>query len=602
MKHYRKLLRYLRPHWALLVWATVCMVASSLLKGVSLGMLVPLVDFILLNRALTVPEWVPGPVHAWANHFQSLPMDLRLHWLAGTVLILSLLKAVVFFYQSYLTDNVALLFLRDMRNALYTHYQRLSQDFFSGERTGDLVSRMTTDVSIIQNTLSEGLTNLIYQSAQVVVFGAIIFSIHWKMALGVLLLMPTIGYPIVQIGKALRKLGMTAQQRMGDLNSHLIETLQGIRIIKAFTAERKVQTRFALINQEYYKANIKTVKRREILASIIELMGMVGGLLVLEVGGRAVLHGEISPGTVIFFLAALLSLYEPIKKLSRLHSVNQQAIVAARRLVEILETEPSVKEAPHAVEAQPFSKSIEYRQVGFRYGKSNVAQERQILRGINLTVPAGEMVAIVGSSGAGKTTLVNLLLRFYDPTEGQILMDGIDTKTVSLHSLRGQIGLVTQDPFLFHDSIRANIAFGKPDASLDEIVKAARAANADEFIRGLPRGYDTAVGDLGSKLSGGERQRIAIARAILKNPPILILDEATSQLDSESERLVQQALERLLKGRTALVIAHRFSTIRAADRILVLDQGTIADSGTHDQLLLRSSLYKKLYELQVAFE
>jgi subfamily B ATP-binding cassette protein MsbA len=395
---------------------------------------------------------------------------------------------------------------------------------------------------------------------------------------------------------------LAAQQRMGDLNSRLIETLQGIRIIKAFTAETREAGRFAVINQEYYKANIRTVKRREVLAGIIELMGMVGGLLVLEVGGSAVLHGQLSPGTVIFFLAALLSLYEPIKKLSRLHSVNQQAVVAARRLVEILETQPSVQELPNAPDAPSFSRTIEYRQVGFRYEKSDLSQERQVLRGIQLTVQAGEMVAIIGSSGAGKTTLVNLLLRFYDPTEGQILLDGRDTKTVSLHSLRRQIGLVTQDPFLFHDSIRANIAFGKPDASLDEIVAAAKAANADDFIRTLPNGYDTAVGDLGSKLSGGERQRIAIARALLKNPPILILDEATSQLDSESERLVQQALERLLKGRTALVIAHRFSTIRSASRILVLERGTIADSGTHDQLIHRSALYKKLYELQVAFE
>jgi len=414
-------------------------------------------------------------------------------------------------------------------------------------------------------------------------------------------LLPAIGVPIVKIGKVLRKLGFSVQERMADLNSRLIETLQGIRIIKAFTAERLEQARFSAINQGYYKANIRTVKRQEALAAITDMITMAGGLMVLQVGGRAVLQGTISPGTVVFFLAALLSLYEPIKRLSRLHSLNQQALTAAKRVVEILRTEPSVQDAPGTVALPKFSEGIRFEDVRFRYpAAAGSGDERWVLQGVDLSVRAGEAVAIVGSSGSGKTTLVNLLLRLYDPASGRITVDGKDLRSVTLESLRRQIGLVTQDPFLFHDSIRNNIAFGRPDASLEEVVAVAKAANADGFIRRLAEGYDAQVGDLGAKLSGGERQRIAIARALLKNPPILVLDEATSQLDSESERLVQEALDRLMKGRTVFVIAHRFSTIRQADRIVVLDQGRITETGRHEELMRGSPLYRRLYELQVA--
>ena len=594
MKNYLKLWPYLRPHSALLFWAAVCMVASSLLKGVSLGLLVPLVDFVLLNRQAALPAWIPGWIAFALTGFQRLSPVSRLNALAVVLFLLFAVKNIVLYFQTYLMNDVSLLFLRDIRNGLYHHYQRLSQDFFSGERTGELVSRITYDASVIQNTITEGLTDLVYQTAQVIVFTFILFAIDWKLAVAALMLLPALGYPIVRIGKALRKLGKAGQERMADLNSRLIETLQGIRIIKAFTAEQAEMDRFAAVNQAYYKANIRTVKRREALAGITEMISMGGGLVVLQMGGRAVLQGAISPGTVVFFLAALLSLYEPIKRLSRLHSLNQQAIIAAKRVVEILRTEPSVPEAPGAATLPRFSSEVRFEGVRFRY------DERWVLQGVDLAVKAGEVVAVVGSSGAGKTTLVNLLLRLYDPASGRITLDGIDIRSVTLHSLRRQIGLVTQDPFLFHDSVRTNIAFGRPGASLEEVVAAAQAANADGFIRRLPAGYDSLVGDLGAKLSGGERQRIAIARALLKDPPILVLDEATSQLDSESEHLVQEALERLMRGRTVFVIAHRFSTIRQASRIVLLDQGKVAEAGRHEQLMRDSALYRRLYELQVA--
>ena len=384
MKNYLKFWPFLKPHAGLLFWAAFCMVASSLLKGASLGMLVPLVDLILLNRPVALPAWVPGWAAAAVAGFQSLSPLARLNAMAILLIGVFALKNLFLFFQTYLMNDVSLRFLRDIRNGLYRHYQRLSQDFFSGERTGDLVSRITYDVSVLQNTITEGFTDLIYQSAQMVVFTVIVFAIHWKLAALALLLLPVLGFPVVRIGKALRKLGFAVQERMADLNSRLIETLQGSRIIKAFTAEQAEMSRFAGINQAYYKANIRTVKRREALAGITDMISMAGGLVVLQVGGRAVLQGEISPGTVVFFLAALLSLYDPVKRLTRLHSVNQQALSAAKRVVDLLQTVPAVADAPDAKPLPRFTSEVRFENLRFRY------DERWVLDGLELTIRAGE--------------------------------------------------------------------------------------------------------------------------------------------------------------------------------------------------------------------
>lgn len=594
LKIYRKLFPYLKAHLPEGVAAAFCMIASTILDGFSLGMLVPLIDVILLNRTIHLPAWMPLVVTERVHAFEALPPLAKLHSVVGCALFFFFLKNLALFGQTYLMSDLAMRFLRDIRDGLYRHYQRMSVDFFTGERTGDLVSRITYDVAVLHNSITQGVADLLYQSAKVVMFTAIVVAIDWRLALVVLFLILAIGLLTVRIGKILRKLGLQVQQRMADLNSRLIETLQGVRIIKAFTAEEAEALRFAAINQDYYKATMRTVKRQEALAGLTDLIGMGAGLFVLVVGGHAVLRGDLSLGTFVLFLGALLSLVQPVKKLSRLHAINQQALIAAKRVVELLETKPSVEEAPDAVRLPHFRREIRFQEIWFKY------QDRFVLQGMNLTVRAGEVIGIVGSSGTGKTTLVNLIPRFYDPVRGQVTIDGVDLKRVSLQSLRAQVGLVNQDPFLFHDTVRVNIAFGRPEAPLEEVIQAAKTANADLFIRRLPAGYDTPVGELGTRLSGGERQRIAIARAVLKDPPILILDEATSQLDSESEALVQEALERLMKGRTTFVISHRLSTIRNVDRIIVLDQGKVAEVGRHEELLQASPLYRRLYELQIA--
>lgn len=599
MRDYRKIFPYLKPHLGLLGLAAACMVGSSLLKGISLGMLVPLVDLVLLDRTVTLPVWLPAQVSGRLERFLSWGPAAKLHGVVLLVVLLFLLKNLILFFQTVLMNDTALRFLRDLRGALYRKYQTLSLSFFTGGRTGELASRVTYDVSVLQNAITEGLTDLIYQSSQVALFTAVIFAIDWRLSLVALVLIPAIAYPIVRIGKVLRKLGFLVQERMADLSSRLIETLQGIRILRAFTAERFETERFEAVNQQYYKANLRTVKRREALAGVTEIIGVAGGLVVLEVGGRAVLEGKFSPGTFVFFLGALLSLVQPLKKLGRLYSIHQQGLTAARRVVGILETPPAVEESPRAIRLPALSREIRFEGVWFRYPPREGSESRQVLRGVELSVRAGEVVALVGSSGAGKTTLVNLLLRFYDPTQGRVTIDGVDLREVTLQSLREQIGLVTQDPFLFHDTVRANIGFGRPDPPLAQVIRVAEAANADQFIRRLPQEYETPVGELGFRLSGGERQRVAIARALFKDPPILILDEATSQLDSESEALVQEALERLMRGRTALVIAHRLSTVRRADRIVVLDQGRIAEMGRHETLLEGSKIYRRLYQQQL---
>ncbi|MBU2034780.1 MAG: ABC transporter ATP-binding protein [Candidatus Omnitrophota bacterium] len=589
MRDYLKLLRFVKPYPGLFIMAGICMLFSAVFDGVSLGMIVPMADKVLTNKQIIVSTKLPGflmNLIGFINGVQPLAM---LNYIAVATIFLFLFKGIFGFLQSYLMSDIGQLVVRDIRAKLYTKLHALSMDYFTQKRGGELISRITNDVKLVENAVSYGSTDMIYQTLQVILFTTLIFFIHWKMALTALVLLPLISLPIIKVGKVLRKLSRKTQEVMADINSILYESILGARIIKAFNMESYEVAKFSQTNQYYYRLSMKSIKRTLLLGPFTEILGAIAGIFVFLWAGKEVIAGKLSFGVFGLFMASLLSLIRPFKKLSQVNSIIQQAMAANSRIYEVLDTIPTVVERKNTQELNDFKNSLIFEDVWFNHG----AQE--IIRGINLEVKKGQVVGIVGPSGAGKTTLVDLIPRFYDPLRGRILIDGQDEKSFSLKSLRQQIGIVTQETILFNDTIRTNIAYGRPDASNEDIERAAMQSHAHDFIQRLPLGYDTFIGDRGMKLSGGERQRIAIARAILKDPPILILDEATSQLDTEAERLVQEAINKLIKGRTVFVIAHRLSTIRHVHRILVLKEGRIIEEGTHAELLEKQGLYHKLY-------
>jgi subfamily B ATP-binding cassette protein MsbA len=512
--------------------------------------------------------------------------------MAVFVVVLFLLKGIFAFWQGYLMSDVGQLVIRDMRNSLYHKFQALSLDYFTKKRSGELISHVTNDVRMVENAVSYGLTDLIYQTLQIVLFSFLVFFIHWRLALVSLILLPLVSIPIIKMGRVLRRLSKSSQEKMADINTQLYETVAGVRIIKGFSLEDYKIKEFECQNKDFYKISMKSIKRTLILAPLTEFMGTLCGVGVFFLAGREVIGGKLSFGVFGLFLGALLSLIRPFKKLSQVNSINQQALAASIRIYEVLDQRPTLTEKPYAVTLPIIKEKINFEDIRFSYDK------QEILKGINLEAKKGEVVAIVGPSGVGKTTLIDLISRFYDPQSGRILIDGIDIRDVKIKSLRDQIALVTQETILFNDTVKANIGYGRLDAQDAEIIEAAKKAYAHNFIMNLPGGYYTIIGDRGIRLSGGERQRIAIARAILKNSSILILDEATSQLDSESEQLLQKALDELIQGRTVFVIAHRLSTIKNADKIIVLDGGRIVQEGIHRELLEKAGLYSKLYGAQ----
>lgn len=592
MRDYLRLLKFVRPYSGLFLIAILCMAFSAIFDGISLSMIVPLADKVLTNKKIIVPTKLPDFLSGLVDNINNTSPEALLNYMAIAILFLFILKGLFGFLQSYLMSDIGQRVVRDIRSKLYAKLQSLSLDYFTHKRGGELISRITNDVKLVENAVSYGSTDLVYQSLQVVLFTFLIFFIYAKLALVAIVLLPLLSFPIVKVGKVLRKLSRRSQETMADINSLLYETILGTRIVKAFNMERYEINKFNGVNTNYYRLSMKSIKRMLILGPATEFLGAIAGIFVFFWGGREVIAGKISFGVFGLFLGSLLSLIRPFKKLSQVNSINQQAVAASIRIYEVLDTKPSILEKSNAVELSGFIQDIVFENVSFSYS------DKEILKSINLEVKKGQVLAIVGPSGVGKTTMVDLIPRFYDPKKGRILIDGVDIATLTLKSLRQQIGIVTQETILFNDSIKANIGYGSSLAGQKEIERAAGQAHAHDFIQHLPMGYDTFIGDRGIRLSGGERQRIAIARALLKNPPILILDEATSQLDSESERLVQEALDRLIQGRTVFVIAHRLSTVRSAHRIIVLDKGTIIDAGSHSELLSRDGLYKKLYQMQ----
>lgn len=593
MKDYRRLFRFARPYYGGLILSGVFMGMVTLLDVFRLSAIVPIVDRVFTNKPIMFTQGkLPACVESILNQLNILTPLKVLHLLLIIVPIALVIRAFCEFLQAYIMSDVGQKVIRDVRNLVYDKLQSLSLDYFTQKRSGELISRITNDVKLIENAVSYALTDLVYQSFQVISFALLTFLINWRMALISLVVLPLVMVPMIVVGRILRKLSKRSQEKMADINSLLVETFIGVRIVRAFCAETREMERFKKQNHDYYRLAMKSIKRMLVLGIVTELIGVAMALFIIFYSGRQVIEGELSFGAFALFMAALLSLIRPFKKLSQVNSIMQQAVAASSRIYEVLDTSPSIQEKSPAQQLAGFKNNVVFLDVWFSYA------DLDILKGINLEVRKGQMLAIVGPSGTGKTTLVDLIPRFYDPKKGRILIDGIDIRETTLKSLRQQIGIVTQETILFNDTIRNNILYGKPDASGQEIEEAAKQAYAHDFIADSPLGYDTVIGDRGMKLSGGERQRIAIARALLKNPPILILDEATSQLDTESERIVQEALNRLIYGRTVFVIAHRLSTVKGAHLIVVLDKGRLVEQGNHQELLKRNGLYQRLYQMQ----
>jgi len=522
--------------------------------------------------------------------------DLGLY--AVAIVVVYLVKGAGAYLSGYLMADVGQRVVRDIRNLLFEHILGQSAAFFSTHTTGKLMSRITNDVSQIQQAVSETLGDLARESLALVGFAVLLFYYDARLALVCLTGAPLVVYPLVRLGQRVRRTTRRSQEALEQITHVSAEAFTGHRIVKAFGAEAREARKFQRASQHYYRTSLKVTSVLSVLPPLMEFIGGIAFAAALWYGSQAIAAGRLTTGEFVAFVAALFMMYGPAKKLSRVNANLQQAIAASERIFAMLDTHSEVTERFGAAALPAFHDAIEFRDVHFAYADA----EGATLHGVSFTVRAGQMLAIVGRSGAGKTTLVNLLPRFYDVTSGAILIDGVDIRDVTLASLRSQIGIVTQETVLFDDTIAANIAYGRPHALPAEIEAASRAAHAHEFIAAMPQGYETTIGERGQRLSGGQRQRLAIARAILRDSPILILDEATSSLDSESEMLVQDALSTLMLNRTSFVIAHRLSTVRRADTILVLEHGHLVEQGTHDELLARDGAYAKLYDLQLQEE
>jgi len=562
----------LKPYGGKLVIAMVGMVIVAGFNAAQAYMVKPLLDEIFVNKDKTL--------------LNILPLAL---------LALFFIKGVFYFVYSYLLEWVGQCVIRDLRNKLFVHLNRLSLSFFYNTPTGELISRIINDVTMLQGAVSHALIRILRDFVSVVGLLVVIFIMDWRLALMSMIFLPMAAAPIVIFGKKFRLISTRYQKSVGEATNILHETIGGIRIVKAFCMEKAEGKRFADRAEHLFTTLMTETKYRCLSHPMIEFMGGVGMALIIWFGGMQVLKGTSTTGTFMSFLTALVMLYEPVKGVSKINSTIQSGMASATRIFGLLDIQPDIVEKSGATRLPPFHDCIEYKNLTFSYGK-----DEPVLHEINLRVRRGEVLAVVGPSGGGKTSLANLLPRFHDVDSGALLIDGVDIRDMTLHSLRAQLALVTQQTILFNDTVRNNIGYGSPDCSEEDIHRAADAAFALKFIKELPEGFGTIIGESGARLSGGQRQRISIARAILKNAPILVLDEATSALDTESERKVQKALENLMKNRTTIVIAHRLSTIKNADRIIVMQAGRLVEEGTHEDLLAQHGVYEGLHNMQYA--
>lgn len=520
--------------------------------------------------------------------------SMTLLYLGLFLIVMTVFKTGTSYLSSYYIIPIRTGVLRDLRNQLYKKILSLPIGFFTEERKGDIMSRMTSDVTEIEASIISSLEMIFKNPIIILIYLAVMFAMSWKLTLFVLILLPLSGWLIGMIGKSLKQRSTLGQQQTGELLSQIEETLSGLRVIKAFNAEKKLEKRFAALNEKL-RRTLNRINRRYTLAHpLSELLGTVVIAILLWFGGVLILenHSSINAAEFIYYLVIFYSIINPAKDLSKAGYSVQKGLASLERVDKILKAENTLPEPTEPKKINSFNDRIEFKNVNFRY------QSDWVLQDINLTIPKGKTVALVGQSGAGKSTLVDLLPRFYDVTEGEILIDGINIKDLNTKDIRSLMGNVNQEAILFNDTFFNNIAFGVENATLEQVMEAAKIANAHDFIMATENGYETTIGDRGSKLSGGQRQRISIARAILKNPPILILDEATSALDTESEKMVQEAIEKLMMNRTTLVIAHRLSTIKRADEICVMSEGKIVERGKHDELIALNGYYKRLYDMQ----
>ncbi len=608
MKTFLRIFEFIKPYCGYIILSILFVLLFALMNSALLYMVAPVTKFLFGPGGL--PEISPpvssGPHSLFDMLKELLQLSYQKYMLKGTkgeilkrfcimIFLLMLFKNISFWLQAYFSSRALESIIRDIRFAIYKHLQTLSMGFFTKKRTGELVSRTINDTGLLNEMISLSISNLIKDPFLVVIYFVFLLVLNWRLTLLILVALPPVLFGMNKLGKHLKRYSLKGQERMAELYSHLQETLESMKIVKAFgTKEYEIQRFWRRLN-EFFKVNLKRIWVQKLSTPFNEVIGTGVAIFIFWYGGKQVLElGTFRPEEFVQYIFALLMIMQPIKALANDYANIMQGLAAAERIFALIDTPPEIKSVPNAPRVKGFKECISFNNVSFWYSPD----KEPALKNVTFTLHKGEILAIVGPSGSGKTTITELMLRFYDPQQGKICLDNTDIRELELWSYRSLFGLVTQDVILFYETIKGNIAYGLNDVPLEDIIEVAKIANAHDFIMRLPQGYDTIIGERGVTLSGGERQRIAIARAIIRSPEILILDEATSSLDTESEMLVQEAIERIIKGRTVLVIAHRLSTVRNAHRIIVLDKGEIVEEGNHETLIEANGLYKTLYSLQ----